>query len=69
MSDSETSSDIKVKYQNSHGDNLLEDKSHDKKPQSSDTDYYFGMIANPSKTNQLEKSESESSELNKPYTG
>jgi hypothetical protein len=65
MSESETSSDIKVKYQSANGDNLLEDKSHDKKQQSTDTDYYFGMIANPSKTtNQHQKSDSESSELN-----
>ena len=64
MSESETSSDIKVKYQNANGDNLLEDNSHNKKAQSTDTDYYFGMIANPSKTQQQQKSESESSELN-----
>jgi hypothetical protein len=64
MSESETSSDIKVKYQNANGDNLLEDKSNNKKTQSTDTDYYFGMIANPSKTQQQQKSESESSELN-----
>jgi len=64
MSESETSSDIKVKYQNANGDNLLEDKSNDRKQQSTDTDYYFGMIANPSKTQQLHKSDSESSELN-----
>ncbi len=65
MSDSETStSDIKVKYQNSNGDNLLEDKSNDKKqPQTSDTDYYFGMIANPSKIQNKPKSETETSEL------
>ncbi len=64
MSESETSSDIKVKYQNANGDNLLEDKSNDKKQQSTDTDYYFGMIANPAKTQQQQKSDSESSELN-----
>ncbi len=64
MSESETSSDIKVKYQNANGDNLLEDKSNDRKQQSTDTDYYFGMIANPAKTQQLQKSDSESSELN-----
>ncbi len=64
MSDSETSSsDIKVKYQNSRGDNLLEDKSNDKKPQSTDTDYYFGMIANPSKINSNIKTATETSEL------
>lgn len=64
MSDSETSSsDIKVKYQNSRGDNLLEDKSNEKKPQSTDTDYYFGMIANPSKITAKAKSATETSEL------
>jgi hypothetical protein len=64
MSDSETSSsDIKVKYQNSRGDNLLEDKSNDKKPQSTDTDYYFNMIANPSKITSKAKTATETSEL------
>jgi hypothetical protein len=65
MSDSETSSsDIKVKYQNSNGENLLEDKSNDKKQQqTTDTDYYFGMIANPSKVTAKPKSETETSEL------
>ena len=60
MPDSETSSDIKVNYQNSRGENLLEDQS--KKPVSTDTDYYFNMIANPTKVTNKEKSaESESS--------
>jgi sulfur carrier protein ThiS len=60
MANSETSSDIKVNYQNSRGENLLEDQS--KKPQSTDTDYYFNMIANPTKVTNKEKSvESESS--------
>ena len=64
MSDSETSSsEIKVKYQNSRGDNLLEDKTNEKKPQTTDTDYYFGMIANPSKINVKSKSATETSEL------
>ena len=61
MSNSETSSDIKVKYENSNGENLLEDKSNLKKNQSSDTDYYFNIIANPNKTIQRKISESESS--------
>jgi hypothetical protein len=64
MSDSETSSDIKIKYENSNGDNLLEDKSNSKKVVSSDTDYYFNIIANPTKVIQKNKSESESSEFN-----
>ena len=64
MSDSETSSsEIKVKYQNSRGDNLLEDKTNEKKPQTTDTDYYFGMIANPSKITVKSKSATETSEL------
>jgi hypothetical protein len=45
MSDSETSSDIKVKYENANGENLLEDKNT-RKNISSDTDYYFNIIAN-----------------------
>jgi hypothetical protein len=44
MSESETSSEIKVKFQSSHTDN-----TNDKKPQSTDTDYYWGKIANQSK--------------------
>ena len=63
MSDSETSSDIKVKYENANGENLLEDK-HTKKNVSSDTDYYFNMIANQSKVIQKKKTETESSEFN-----
>jgi hypothetical protein len=64
MSESETSSDIKVNYQNSRGDNLIEDKSIGIK-QTTDTDYYFNMIANPSKTIQPKfNATSESSELN-----
>ena len=64
MSDSETSSsEIKVKYQNSRGDNLLEDKTNQKKPQTTDTDYYFGMIANPSKITAKSKIATETSEL------
>ena len=64
MSDSETSSDIKVKYENSNGENLLEDRSSARKVQSSDTDYYFNIIANPSKVIQKKKTETESSEFN-----
>lgn len=65
MSDSETSSDIKVKYENSNGENLLEDKNSPRKVLSSDTDYYFNIIANPTKIIQKKKTESESSEFNK----
>lgn len=63
MSDSETSSDIKVKYENANGENLLEDKNT-RKNLSSDTDYYFNIIANPSKVTQIKKTESESSDFN-----
>lgn len=62
MSDSETSSDVKVKYQNSHGENLLEDRGN--KPLTTDTDYYFNMIANPNKIIAKSKSATETSELN-----
>ena len=64
MSDSETSSDIKVKYENENGENLLEDKNNRKEKLSSDTDYYFNMIANQSKIIPLKKTETESSEFN-----
>ena len=61
MSNSETSSDIKIKYENSNGDNLLEHHtSH--KPISTDTDYYFNIIANPNKI--IQEKESDSSEFN-----
>jgi hypothetical protein len=64
MSESETSSEIKVNYLNSQGDNLIEDKSNGVK-QTTDTDYYFNMIANPSKVTQSKfNATSESSELN-----
>ena len=65
MPDSETSSsDVKVKYQNSNSEKIIQDKSNNKKPQSTDTDYYFGMIANPSKIiNKPTVQTSESSEL------
>ncbi len=42
---SDTSSDVKINYQTSNGSNIEDVK----KNQTTDTDYYFGMIANPSK--------------------
>lgn len=62
MSDTENSNGTHIKYQNSQGVNLLEDKINNKKQQSTDTDYYFNMIANPAKTAAL-NIESESSEI------
>ena len=60
MPNSETSSsEVRINYQDSKGTNLLEDK----KPQSTDTDFYFNMIANPTKI-VMKESETESSELN-----
>lgn len=60
MSHSETSSsEVRINYQDSKGTNLLEDN---KKPQSTDTDFYFNMIANPTKI-VIKDTESESSEL------
>ena len=64
MSESETSSDIKVKYENSNGENLLEDNNMIKKVQSSETDYYFNIIANPSKVIQRKEVDLESSDIN-----
>lgn len=63
MSDSESSSDVTVKYQHLNGKHTIENKLNDKKPQSTDTDYYFNMIANPSKINNESVSSSESSEI------
>lgn len=61
MSHSETSSsEVRINYQDSKGTNLLEDN---KKPQSTDTDFYFNMIANPTKI-VIKESETESSEFN-----
>jgi hypothetical protein len=58
MSDSDTSN--KIQYQNANGDNLLDDKT---RKQTTDTDFYFGMITNPIKvvqqTNKLESSDIE----------
>lgn len=60
MSDSETSSsEVQVKYQNSNAD-----KTNGKKPQSTDSEYYFGMIANPNKiTSKPKTSNTDTSEL------
>jgi hypothetical protein len=60
MSDSETSSsEVQVKYQNSNAD-----KTNGKKPQSTDSEYYFGMIANPNKiTSKPKTSHTDTSEL------
>jgi hypothetical protein len=63
MSKSETSSEHKIEYQNSHGQRLIDDKPTDKKPQTTDTDYYHGMIANPNKLLEEPKDDS-TSELN-----
>lgn len=62
MSNSETSSsEVKVKYLNSNSEKLIEDKTNTKKPQTTDTDYYFGMIANPSKI--ISKAKEQTSDL------
>jgi hypothetical protein len=62
MSDSETSSDINlnINYQTNDGNNLLNNTM--KKPQTTDTDYYFNMIANPNKVVE-ENNDSESSQI------
>ena len=57
---SDTSSEVKPKYQNADGLNLL----NDKKQQSTDTDFYFNMLANPIKLVDKVKSDSESSNSN-----
>jgi hypothetical protein len=57
MSDSDTSSDAQIAYHDSQGKNLLENKS-----KSTDTDYYFNMLANPVKISN-DKTISESSAL------
>ena len=63
MPDSETSSsEVKVKYINSNSEKMIDHKPTDKNPKSTDTDYYFNMIANPNKIITKPKS-SESSEL------
>jgi hypothetical protein len=61
MSDSETSSDINlnINYQTNDGNNILNNTV--KKPQTTDTDYYFNMIANPTKV--VEENDSESSRI------
>jgi hypothetical protein len=57
MSDSDTSSDAQIAYHDSTGKDLLENKS-----KTTDTDYYFGMLANPAKISN-DKTVSESSVL------
>ena len=57
MSDSDTSSDAHIAYHDSQGKNLLENKS-----KTTDTDYYFNMLANPAKISN-DKTVSESSIL------
>ena len=57
MSDSDTSSDAHIAYHDSQGKNLLENKS-----KTTDTDFYFDMLANPAKISN-NKTVSESSVL------
>ena len=46
MSDSETSVNNNITYKTNNGENILDYK----KQQTTDTDFYFNMIANPNKT-------------------
>lgn len=62
MSDSETSTELNINYQTNDGDNLL-DNMKNKKPQSTDTDYYFNMLANPGKIVNEPKKDSETSDV------
>ena len=62
---SETSSDTRIDYMNSKGEKLIEDKTFGTgKPATTDTDYHFNMIANPSKVVHQDKLSSSESELN-----
>jgi len=64
MSDSQTSSDIKINYQNNNGENLLDNNNNnDKKNLSTDTDYYYNKLVNPNKIIFHKKTESDSSEI------
>lgn len=56
MSESSSSSEMRVNYQDSKGQDLLDNK----KPQSSDTDYYFNIIANQNKIMSIKNTESSS---------
>jgi predicted Holliday junction resolvase-like endonuclease len=58
MSDSETSSQPKIGYKNTE-----EITSPKKKPQTTDTDYHFDVIANPNKILEIKKETSELTEL------
>lgn len=58
---SETSSEVNINYQTNDGDSILNKPS--KKPQTTDTDFYFNMIANPNKTVETNKNNSETSQL------
>jgi len=59
MSDSETLHSIK--YQNSKGENLLDNENN--KKLTSDTEYYFNLIANPSKMIKNKNTTSSQSDL------
>ena len=53
-----------IQYQNANGENLLENKYQTEKKMTTDTDYYFNLIANPAKLSTIKnKTSSESSEL------
>ena len=60
-SDTSKSSDTKINYKDNYGENLLDIK----KGQTTDTDFYFKMLANPNKIVEKVKSISESSEMSK----
>lgn len=61
MSDSDVINSIK--YQNSKGENLLDSKQNNDKKMTTDTDYYFNLIANPVKMVKNNNTSSESSEI------
>lgn len=62
MSDSETSSEARITYHNKN-DIRLSDEKDNRKPVSTDTDYYLRDIANPSKIVQLNRRDEETSEI------
>ena len=61
MSDTETVNNIQ--YQNAKGENLLDNKNTDKKLTTDETDFYFNLLANPSKISKKNIVSSESSEI------
>ena len=66
MSDSETSVNNNITYETNNGKNIAD--YNGKKPATTDTDFYYNMIANPNKTLMEEHSATSESDTPKDNT-